>query len=102
MENLFSKIEQTGSSGNVFWKSRELSSTMGYSEYSKFKRIIDLAKQICKENVHEIADNFIPVGEMVKPAINYHLQKIFDFGALNKYSVIRKILITANNEKQDM
>jgi len=66
MQSIFSKIEQTDSSGNVFWKSREFSSTMGYSEYSKFKRIIDIAKQICKENGHEIADNFIPVGEMVK------------------------------------
>jgi len=71
------------------------------SEYCKFKRMIELAKQICKENGNEIADNFTPVGEMVKPAINYHIQQIFDFGELNKYSVIQKIKITANDEKQD-
>lgn len=194
MQSIFSKIEQSDSSGNVFWKSRELSSAMGYSEYSKFKRIIDLAKQICKENGHEIADNFTPVGEMVKlgsgasrkvenlnlsryaclliatkadgrkelvkqvreffsgkmdneqgldirenadiifysnpegnlrveltfdgetfwttqkrmaeifsvdvRTISYHLQQIFDSGELNKYSVIQKIKITANDEKQ--
>jgi len=194
MQSIFSKIEQTDSSGNVFWKSRELSSSLGYSEYSKFKRIIDLAKQICKENGHEIADNFTPVGEMVKlgsgasrkvenlnlsryacllistkadgrkelvkqareffsgkldneqgldirenadiifysnpegnlrveltfdgetfwttqkrmaeifnvevPTINYHLAEIFKSGELNKYSVIRKIRITAGDAKQ--
>lgn len=194
MQSIFSKIEQSDSSGNVFWKSRELSPAMGYSEYSKFKRIIDLAKQICKENGHEIADNFTPVGEMVKlgsgasrkvenlnlsryaclliatkaderkeqvkqareffsgkldneqgldirenadiifysnpegnlrveltfdgetfwttqkrmaeifnvevPTINYHLAEIFKSGELNKYSVIRKIRITAGDAKQ--
>jgi len=194
MKSIFSKIEHRDSSGNVFWKSRELSSAMGYSEYSKFKRIIDLAKQICKENGHEIAGNFTPVGEMVKlgsgasrkvenlhlsryaclliaanadgrkelvkqareffsgkldnaqgldirenadiifysnpdgnlrveltfdgetfwttqkrmaeifnvevPTINYHLAEIFKSGELNKYSVIRKIRITAGDAKQ--
>lgn len=193
MQSIFSKIERTDSLGNVFWKSRELSTIMGYSEYSKFKRIIELAKQICKENGYEIADNFTIVGEMVKlgsgasrevenihlsryaclliatkadvrkeqvkqareyfsgklynaqeldirenadiifysnpegnlrveltfdgetfwttqkrmaeifnvdvRTISYHLQQIFDSGELNKYSVIQKIKITANDEK---
>lgn len=194
MQSIFSKIERTDSLGNVFWKSRELSTIMGYSEYSKFKRIIELAKQMCKENGYEIADNFTPVGEMVKlgsgasrevenlrlsryaclliatkadvrkeqvkqareffsgkldnaqgldirenadiifysnpegnlrveltfdgetfwttqkrmaeifnvevPTINYHLTEIFKSGELNKYSVIRKIRITASDGKQ--
>ena len=66
MENLFSKIEQTDSFNNVFWKSREFFPAMGYSEYSKFKRIIELTKQICKVNGHEIAVNFTYLGEMVE------------------------------------
>lgn len=56
MKSIFSKIEQPDSSGNIFWKSRELSSSMGYSEYSKFKQIIDLAKQICKMNGYKLRE----------------------------------------------
>ncbi len=98
--------------------------------------------KICKENGYEIADNFTPVGEMVKlgsgasrevenpegnlrveltfdgeifwttqkrmteifnvdvSTISSHFQQIFDSGELNKYSVIQKIKITANDEKQ--
>jgi len=48
MKSIFSRIEQTDSSGNVFWKFRELSSAMDYSEYSKFKRIFEFTKQYVK------------------------------------------------------
>lgn len=67
MQSIYEDIKHIDSTtGKEFWNARELSTTMGYSEYSKFKRIVELAMQTCKENKNEIADHFIPMSEMVK------------------------------------
>lgn len=194
MQSIFDEIKQAGENGSVFWKSRDLSHVMGYSEYSKFKRVVERAIEICRNNGNNSDDHFALVSDMVAlgsgalrnienvkltryaclliamnsdgkkdevrqareyfsakiediqsaysqddtdvvfytnpeggmrieltfdgdtfwttqkrmaeifnveiPTINYHLTEIFKSGELNKYSVIRKILITALDGKQ--
>jgi len=194
MQSIFNKIKQTDTSGNSYWMSRDLYVSLGYSDYSKFKKVIDKAEDLCQTNNKNKDDHFAHVSDMIQvgkgasrkveniklsqyaclliamqadgkkdevklareyfsgkieteqsidirenadiifysspegnlrieltfdgdtfwttqkrmaeifnvevPTINYHLQQIFDSRELNKYSVIRKIRITADDGKQ--
>lgn len=62
----FNHIKETDAEGNTFWNSRKLSKAMGYSEYGKFKTIIDKAINICKENNQKAEDHFDRASDMVE------------------------------------
>jgi len=77
---MYNNIKQTGENGQLFWKSRDLSSAMGYSEYSKFKRVLEKAIPVCLENGNKIEDHFAQASDMIqtgkgasREVTNYHL-----------------------------
>lgn len=65
MESTFEQIKQTDADGKPFWKARELSSLMGYSEYSKFRKVVEKAEQVCRENGKDETEHFVRVSDMV-------------------------------------
>lgn len=62
----FNNIKEMDADGKSFWNSRSLSKTMGYSEYSKFKRVIDKAISVCQENNQRVEDHFAHASDMVE------------------------------------
>lgn len=54
----FNSIKQTDANGKSFWNSCNLSKAMDYSEYGKFKRVINKAMNVCRENNQAIDDHF--------------------------------------------
>lgn len=64
--DIFNDIKEIDANGKSYWNSRKLSNTMGYSEYSKFKRIIDKAINVCIENNQKVEDHFAQTSDMVE------------------------------------
>lgn len=62
----FNGIKQIDANGKSFWNSRNLSKAMDYSEYSKFKRVIEKAIIVCQENNQTAIDHFAQASEMVE------------------------------------
>ncbi len=66
MQSIFNKIKQTNASGKSYWMSRDLCVTLGYSDYSKFKKVIDKAEDLCQTNNQNKDDHFAHVSNMIQ------------------------------------
>lgn len=64
--DIFKKIKETDATGKSFWNSRHLSKVLNYSEYNKFKRVIDKAINVCQENGQKVEDHFARMSDMVE------------------------------------
>ena len=65
-EEIFEKIKHIDEDGNEFWYARELMVALEYSEFRKFKSIIEKAIITCKGSLKKVDDHFARVGGMVE------------------------------------
>lgn len=69
--DLISKLQATfedfvhESDGLEFWYARELQSLLGYSEWRNFFKIVEKAKESCKNANGVVSDHFVDVNKMV-------------------------------------
>jgi DNA-damage-inducible protein D len=67
IKDLFSKFEAVAAEleGIECWSARELQSLLGYTKWSNFEKVIEKAKESCKNAGAEIQYHFPDVGKMV-------------------------------------
>ncbi|MCY1511132.1 hypothetical protein D9M68_455270 [compost metagenome] len=63
--NLFEEIKQIDQHGNEYWRARDLSKALEYSEYRHFMPAIVRAKEACANSGQKITDHFEDVLGMV-------------------------------------
>ena len=66
MRSDFEQIKKYREDGREYWTSRELCTTLGYSTYQKFTRLLNKAIAIANAKGMNVADHFNQTVEMVK------------------------------------
>ena len=82
-EKDFESIKHIDENGMEFWYARELMTMLEYSKWGNFVKVIDKAKESCKNSNTNILDHFADVGKMVKAGVAD--KKIDDF-KLTRYA----------------
>ena len=79
---IFEKIKKINQYEQEYWSARELSDLLEYSEFSKFKKVLDKAIESCKNSNYNDLDHFAQVSEMVdigsgakRKVLDYHLSR---------------------------
>lgn len=67
-EKDFESIKHTDENGVEFWYSRELMTMLEYSKWGNFIKVIDKAKESCKNSNMNVLDHFADVGKMIMVA----------------------------------
>lgn len=62
----FEAIHRENEEGIEYWSARELAKILGYTEYNKFKRVIQKAEIACKNSDQVVLDHFAHVSDMIK------------------------------------
>ena len=68
-EKDFESIKHVDENGVEFWYARELMTMLEYSKWGNFVKVIDKAKESCKNSNINIIDHFADVGKMVKAGV---------------------------------
>ncbi len=65
---LFRQFEEAASEyeGIECWSARELQTLLGYSKWENFVKVIDKAKEACKQALEQVLDHFPDVRKMVR------------------------------------
>ena len=84
----FEGIKKINKQGVEYWEARELMPLLGYGKWENFKKIIDKAKDACRNSDQEIEYHFPDAGKMIKIARNTlkeAIRKIEDYH-LSRYA----------------
>lgn len=65
-EKMFDDIKHIDEFGNEYWLARELQSVLQYTEWRKFKGVIDKAKIACESSGYKALDHFVGTDKMVE------------------------------------
>lgn len=67
-EKDFESIKHIDENGVEFWYARELMTMLEYSKWGNFVKVIDKAKESCKNSNMDVLDHFADVGKMIMVA----------------------------------
>lgn len=64
-ESIFEDIKHINEYGEEFWYARELQPVLEYTKWSNFVKVIEKAKEACRNSSMSVIDHFADVGKMV-------------------------------------
>lgn len=64
-EAIFEDIKHINEHEQGFWYARELQEILEYSQWRRFKEVIDRAKEACENSGNVVHNHFADVGKMV-------------------------------------
>ena len=67
-EKDFESIKHIDENGVEFWYARELMTMLEYSKWGNFVKVIDKAKESCKNSNMDVLDEFADIGKMIMVA----------------------------------
>ena len=65
-EKMFDDIKHIDEFGNEYWLARELQSVLQYTEWRKFKGVIDKAKIACESSGYKALDHFVGADKTIQ------------------------------------
>lgn len=94
-EKTFESIKHIDESGVEFWFARELMLTLGYSKWGNFEKVIEKAKESCKNSKIDTFEHFAGVSKTIK--MPKGAEKIIEDYKLTRYACY---LITQNGDSR--
>lgn len=80
--SLFESIKQYDEDGNEYWTSRALGKALEYTDYRNFLRVVDKAKEACRNSNQQIEYHFVDFNDMIpigkggnRPAVTIKLSR---------------------------
>ena len=67
-EKVFEDIKHIDENGNEYWLARELQKVLDYTEWRKFKGVIDKAIDSCENSNNSVSDHFVGADKMITVA----------------------------------
>ena len=67
-EKVFEDIKHIDENGNEYWLARELQKVLDYTEWRKFKGVIDKAIGSCENSNNSVSDHFVGADKMITVA----------------------------------
>jgi len=64
-EKIFEKIKNVNEYGSEFWYARDLAETLEYKKWANFVKVIDKAKESCKNSGNEVLNHFAEIGKTI-------------------------------------
>ena len=83
-ESIFEDIKHINEYGEEFWYARELQPVLEYTKWSNFIKVIDKAKEACRNSSMSVTEHFADVGK-TSPMPNGGFKTIEDI-ALSRYA----------------
>lgn len=80
----FDAIRRVDEDGNEYWSARDLARLLGYTQYNKFTRAIEKAKESCQKSGQAISDHFTHMSEMIPTGKG--AKRKFDTVHLSRYA----------------
>lgn len=83
MQSDFEQIKKVTEEGKEYWSARELATTLGYSTWQKFNRVLNKALKVAQDRGMDMGEHFNQMVEMVKlgsgtfrEVENFHLSRL--------------------------
>jgi len=95
----FDALKQMDESGKEYWKARDLSKELGYSEYRNFKPVLQKAMEVCRNNANAVTDHFVQYHEMVE--LGSGAFRTVENVRLSKYACLL-VSMNANEKKKSV
>ena len=80
----FEEIKQVNEYGREYWEARQLQGVLEYLKWGNFVKVIEKAKEACRNSQFDIDDHFADVGKMVD--IGSGTQRTIDDMHLSRYA----------------
>ena len=83
-QNIFESIKHINDYKSEYWTSRELYKALEYSEYRNFLKVVEKAKEACKNSKQDIHNHFVDANDMV--SIGSGAERTVDTIHLSRYA----------------
>lgn len=82
--SIFEQIRRIDEKGNEYWSARDLSRVLEYTDYRNFEKVIQKAKEACKNSHQVVFDHFVDFNEMVE--IGSKAKRVLESIKLSRYA----------------
>lgn len=82
--SIFEQIRRIDEKGNEYWSARDLSRVLEYTDYRNFEKVIQKAKEACKNSHQVVFDHFVDFNEMVE--IGSKAKRVLESVKLSRYA----------------
>ena len=96
MQSDFEQIKKVTEKGKEYWSARELATTLGYSTWQKFNRVLNKALKVAQDRGMDMGEHFNQVVDMVKlweSRVEVIWREIYNSGEQQENATIRIIKI---------
>lgn len=64
-DQTFEEIKHVSENGEEYWFARDLQTVLDYTEWRNFEKVIEKAKEACRNSKNSVSDHFVDINKMI-------------------------------------